>query len=351
MCRYTGIKKMDVFAPLGRGQRCALLGEPGSGKTTTAINALIHHAKSDPDAHCVYAAVGTVHPPEPVVALLEKEGVLDQFTLVMASRADSEACKYLALYGACAVAESFGNAGKHAAIVYDELLAHAHSLVNLGQLTGMAMHEQTRYLHSNLLERACSLSSNKGGGSVTAFALVDTPAENVGYGHEFNSDETHRMSMRTGDTVASIVDRTVRFDTELARNGEWPAIPLTGDGKGSGGVDSGSILIPSLVGQPRPLKALSMALFHMQVAAREAYRSTEEMTKFGLDPYEGGITEARQMKYWSNWKTFSHPPRHEFGRGRCRWAPKFGALARFPVYEPRVVSTPVFDAADRCVAS
>jgi F-type H+-transporting ATPase subunit alpha len=107
---YTGIKKIDIFAPLGRGQRCALLGQAGTGKTTTALNALIHHAKSDPDAHCVYAAVGTAHPAAPVVELLESEGVLDQFTLVMASRDDSEASKYLALYGACAVAESFSNA-------------------------------------------------------------------------------------------------------------------------------------------------------------------------------------------------------------------------------------------------
>jgi F-type H+-transporting ATPase subunit alpha len=71
----TGVKKIDLLAPIARGQRVAFLGVPGTGKTTTALNALVHHAKMNPDAHSVYAAVGTRHGFQSVVRLLEREGV------------------------------------------------------------------------------------------------------------------------------------------------------------------------------------------------------------------------------------------------------------------------------------
>ena len=63
---------------------------------------MIHHAKTHPESHSVYAAVGTKHGIQPVVSLLEREGVLEQFTVVVAGKNDSEAAKYLAPYGACA---------------------------------------------------------------------------------------------------------------------------------------------------------------------------------------------------------------------------------------------------------
>ena len=287
----TGIKKIDLLSPIGKGQRVAFVGVPGTGKTTTALNMLIHHAQSDPNAHCVYAAVGTNHASQAVVTLLEQENVLDQFTIVCADRNESEAAKYLAPYGACAIAEWFQTNGHHAAVVYDDLVGHATSLVNLGQLTNMALSERTRYLHSNLLERAAQLSKNNdyGGGSMTAIALVDTPHTDPHHAAQFAGDEAFQLGQNTGSTVSSIVDMTLKFDASLAADHKWPAIDIAGIAS-----------VPTLASQPKPLAELSRGLYHMQVAARETSRQMDTMGEFGLNLYdEGRIEEGKRMKYWS----------------------------------------------------
>jgi len=288
----TGIKKVDLLSPISKGQRVAFVGVPGTGKTTTALNMLIHHAQSDPDAHCVYAAVGTNHGSQAIVQLLKDENVLDQFTIVCADRNDSEAAKYLAPYGACAVAEWFQKNGQHAAVVYDDLVSHATSLVNLGQLTNMALSERTRYLHSNLLERAAQMSKkeNVGGGSMTAIALVDIPHTDQHHASQFAADETYQLGQRTGTTVSSIVDMTYTFDSTLAAEQKWPAIDIScGDSHG-----------PTLASQPKALAELSRGLYHMQVAAKETSQQMETMGEFGLNLYdEGRIEEGKRMKYWS----------------------------------------------------
>ena len=285
----TGIKKIDLLSPIGKGQRVALVGVPGTGKTTTALNMLIHHAQSDPNAHCVYAAVGTPHGFHAIVDLLKEEDVLQQFTLVCADRNDSEASKYLAPYGACAVAEWFQKKGHHAAVVYDDLVSHATSLVNLGQLTNMALSERTRYLHANLLERAAQMSPAQQGGSMTAIALVDTPHTDRHHADQFAADETYQLGQRTGTTVSSIVDLTLTFDAALSADHKWPAIDVSGDAAGR----------PTLASQPKPLAELSQGLYHMQVAARETSQQMETMGEFGLNLYdEGRIEEGKRMKYW-----------------------------------------------------
>ena len=287
----TGIKKVDLMSPIGKGQRVAFVGVPGTGKTTTALNILIHHAKSDINAHSVYAAVGTAHSFHAVVQLLEKEGVHEQFTVVWADRRDSEAAKYLAPYGACAVAEWFQKNGHHAAVVYDDLVGHANSLVNLGQLSNMALSDRTRYLHSNLLERAAQMNrgTKHGGGSMTAIALVDTPHTDREHATQFAADEAYMLGQRTGTTVSSIVDITLQFDSKLASTKKWPAVDMSQISQ-----------LPTLACQPKPLTELSRGLYHMQVAARETIRQVEVMGEFGLDVYdEGRIEEGRRMKYWT----------------------------------------------------
>src|SRR5690606_2908646 len=52
----TGLKVVDAFVPMGRGQRELILGDRQTGKTAIALDAIINQA--DTGVICVYAAIG-----------------------------------------------------------------------------------------------------------------------------------------------------------------------------------------------------------------------------------------------------------------------------------------------------
>ncbi len=77
------------------------------------------------------------------------------------------------------MAESFRDHGGHALIIYDDLTKHADAYRELALLLGRPPGREAYpgdifYIHAELLERAAALSQDRGGGTVTAFPLVET---------------------------------------------------------------------------------------------------------------------------------------------------------------------------------
>ena len=73
----TGVKAVDVLAPLGKGQSLLFAGRAGAGKSQAAIDAVVGAARGG--ARCVYAAVG--QSPEEIrlaAADLKAAGVMGQ---------------------------------------------------------------------------------------------------------------------------------------------------------------------------------------------------------------------------------------------------------------------------------
>ena len=153
-----------------------------------------------------------------VVALAEtlaENGALEN-TIIVAAPADEAApIKYMAPYAGCAMAEYFTYKGQHALTVYDDLTKHAYAYRQMSLLLRRppgreAYPGDVFYLHSRLLERACKLSDDEGGGSLTALPIIETQAGDV--------------SAYIPTNVISITDGQIFLESKLFFSGVRPAI-------------------------------------------------------------------------------------------------------------------------------
>jgi hypothetical protein len=108
-----------------------------------------------------------------------------------------------------------GFAGKHALIIYDDLskqsVAYRQMSLLLRRPPGReAFPGDVFYLHSRLLERAAKMSNDMGGGSLTAFPVIETQAGDV--------------SAYIATNVISITDGQIFLETELFYKGIRPAL-------------------------------------------------------------------------------------------------------------------------------
>jgi F-type H+/Na+-transporting ATPase subunit alpha len=210
----TGLKAIDSMIPIGRGQRELIIGDRQTGKTAIAIDTIINNR--DKDLVCVYVAIGQRM--ATVVQLAETladNGALDN-TIIVAAPADEAApIKYMAPYAGCAMAEFFTYKGGHSLCVYDDLTKHAYAYRQMSLLLRRppgreAYPGDVFYLHSRLLERACKLSDEEGGGSLTALPIIETQAGDV--------------SAYIPTNVISITDGQIFLESSLFYSGVRPAI-------------------------------------------------------------------------------------------------------------------------------
>jgi F-type H+-transporting ATPase subunit alpha len=210
----TGIKAIDSMIPIGRGQRELIIGDRQTGKTTIAVDTIINN--KDSDLISVYVAIGQRM--ATVVALAETlrdAGAMDR-TIIIAAAADEAApIKFMAPYAGCAMAEHFTYQGQHALTIYDDLTKHAYAYRQMSLLLRRppgreAYPGDVFYLHSRLLERACKLSDDEGGGSLTSLPVIETQAGDV--------------SAYIPTNVISITDGQIFLEPKLFYSGVRPAI-------------------------------------------------------------------------------------------------------------------------------
>lgn len=175
---WTGVLAVDAAIPIGRGQRELIIGDRNVGKTALAIDFVA--AQHASDVACVYVMIG--QPMSRVRALrdtLDNAGALSNTAIIAAYASDSPGLQYLAPLAGASLAESFRDAGGHALVVYDDLTKHADAYRELALLLDRPPGREAYpgdifYVHAELLERAAILRRELGGGSVTAFPLVET---------------------------------------------------------------------------------------------------------------------------------------------------------------------------------
>ena len=254
----TGITAIDAITPIGRGQRELIIGDRQTGKTAIAIDTIIN--QKGKDVLCIYVAIG--QKTSTVAQIVDKLKTFDalKYTVVVSATASEPApLLYVAPYAGVAMAEEWMHQGKDVLIIYDDLSKHAVSYRTLSLLLKRSPGREAYpgdvfYLHSRLLERACKLAPEFGGGSITALPIVETQSGDI--------------SAYIPTNVISITDGQIFLQTDLFNAGQRPAI------------DSG--LSVSRVGGDAQFKATKQVARSLKIELA-SYLEMKSFSQFGSD--------------------------------------------------------------------
>lgn len=254
----TGIKAIDAIIPVGRGQRELIIGDRQTGKTAIAIDAILN--QKGQNMICVYVSIGQKDSKlRKLQTRLEEGGAMDYTVIVSAGASESSAMSYIAPYTGVSIAEYFMDQGKDVLIIYDDLSKHAVAYREISLLLRRppgreAYPGDVFYLHSRLLERACRRNKEYGGGSITAFPIIETQAGDI--------------SAYIPTNVISITDGQIFLETDLFYKGVRPAVNVG--------------FSVSRVGGSAQIKAMKKVAGTLKLDLAQ-YRELEAFAQFGSD--------------------------------------------------------------------
>jgi F-type H+-transporting ATPase subunit alpha len=254
----TGIKAIDSMTNVGRGQRELIIGDRQTGKTAILIDTILN--QKDTDVVCIYVAIGQkASTVAQVYEKLRDEGAMEYTTIVSAAAQEAAPIKWMAPFAGCAMGEYFLYNGKHAVVMYDDLSKHADAYRQLSLLLRRppgreAFPGDVFYLHSRLLERACKLSDDRGGGSLTALPLIETQAGDV--------------AAYIPTNVISITDGQIYLESDLFFSGVRPAVNVG--------------ISVSRVGSAAQTKAMKKVAGRLRLDLSQ-YRELEAFAQFGSE--------------------------------------------------------------------
>ncbi len=238
----TGLKCIDAMIPVGRGQRELIIGDRKTGKTAICIDTILN--QKGKGVICVYVAIGQKQSTvAAIVKQLEAAGAMNYTIVVSASASDPAPMQYLAPYTGAALAEFFmyntwvhenglpklvdgkfvqcpvkdGGRGFATFCAYDDLSKQAAAYREMSLLLRRppgreAYPGDVFYLHSRLLERAAKLNDVLGGGSLTAFPVIET--------------QEGEVSAYIPTNVISITDGQIYLQPDLFNAGIRPAVDV-----------------------------------------------------------------------------------------------------------------------------
>jgi F-type H+-transporting ATPase subunit alpha len=280
---HTGLKIIDALVPIGRGQRELIVGDRQTGKTTIAVDAILN--QRDQDVACVYVAIGQKKSSVlRVIETLRRYDALPYTTVVVSGPDDPPALRYLAPYAGCTMGEHLMAQGRDVLVVYDDLSRHADAYRELSLLLRRPPGREAYpgdifYLHARLLERACKLSAESGGGSLTALPIVQMQRGN--------------LSAYIPTNLISITDGQIVLDTELFNQSVQPA------------VDVGQSV--SRVGGAAQTEAMKSVTGELKLELSQ-FEEVERFSRFGT---EVGESTRRQIQRGERLRAALKQPAHQ----------------------------------------
>lgn len=207
----TGIAGIDLFYPIGKGQRQLIIGDKKTGKTQICLDMIANQKNSR--MLCIYVAIGkTKKEVKEIYYELTKIGAMS-YTVIVASFFDDLPAKcFVTPYAATSLAKFFMYQGLDVLVIFDDLKKHAdiyrHMSLAARKVPGRdAYPSDIFYTHARLLENGCQ---HVGGGSITMIPVVETRS----------GDITDYISTN----IISICDGQLVLSLKKFNKGERPAI-------------------------------------------------------------------------------------------------------------------------------
>lgn len=224
----TGIKVIDLIAPVARGGKVGLFGGAGVGKTVL-IQELINNIAKFHSGNSVFAGVGErTREGNDLYMEMAESGVLDKASLVFGQMNEPPGARLRVALSGLAMAEAFRDEGKDVLLFIDNIFrftqAGAEVSALLGRLPSAVGYQPTLQQEMGALQERIT-STKKG--SVTSIQAIYVPADD--------------LTDPAPATTFAHLDSTIVLNRALTEIGIYPAVdPLD---------SSSTILDPEIVGQ------------------------------------------------------------------------------------------------------
>jgi len=250
----TGIKAIDVLAPLERGGKAGLFGGAGVGKTVL-ITEMIHNTVSGHEGISIFCGIGErCREGEELYREMEESGVLGNTVMVFGQMNEPPGARFRVGHAALTMAEYFRDDAKQdVLLMIDNIFRFIQAGMEvsglLGQLPSRLGYQPTLATElAELEERICNTKT----GAITSIQAVYVPAD----------DFTDPSAVHTFGHLSA----TIALSRKRASEGLYPAIDL---------LQSGSkMLMPNIAGERQPNPSLADAL-HLQRMLAAAQRSSD----------------------------------------------------------------------------
>ena len=225
----TGIKAIDVLAPLERGGKAGLFGGAGVGKTVL-ITEMIHNTVSGHEGMSIFCGIGErCREGEELYREMEESGVLGNTVMVFGQMNEPPGARFRVGHSALTMAEYFRDDAKQdVLLMIDNIFRFIQAGMEvsglLGQLPSRLGYQPTLATElAELEERICSTKT----GAITSIQAVYVPAD----------DFTDPSAVHTFGHLSA----TIALSRKRASEGLYPAIDL---------LQSGSkMLMPNIAGE------------------------------------------------------------------------------------------------------
>ncbi|MEO4049391.1 FliI/YscN family ATPase [Pseudomonas sp. CAU 1711] len=207
----TGVKAVDVFIPLGRGQRVGIFAGSGVGKSTL-LGMMSKYAEADVIVIALIGERGR-EVGDFIRDSLGAEG-LKKAVVIAAAAEQPAVLRRQAAYTATTIAEWFRAQGRHVLLIMDSITRFALAQREIGLATGEPMGSRgyppsVFSLLPPLMERAGALT---GQGSITGVYTVLVEGDD--------------MNEPVADHMRAILDGHIVLSRGIAARGQWPAIDV-----------------------------------------------------------------------------------------------------------------------------
>ncbi len=224
----TGIKVIDLIAPVVRGGKVGLFGGAGVGKTVL-IQELINNIAKFHSGNSVFAGVGErTREGNDLYMEMKDAGVLDKTSLVFGQMNEPPGARLRVALSGLAIAEAFRDEGKDVLLFIDNIFrftqAGAEVSALLGRLPSAVGYQPTLQQEMGALQERIT-STKKG--SITSVQAIYVPADD--------------LTDPAPATTFAHLDSTIVLNRALTEIGIYPAVdPLD---------SSSTILHPEVVGE------------------------------------------------------------------------------------------------------